>query len=1043
MSKSKYILLLFSVVTQALLSQTFYREYGGASTNEGGQSIIGSPDGNILVGGYKADSALVMKLDPLGNILWSICFKPSPNDNLISGINITPDNFIVGTGNGLPSGQGIRDGFYFKMDLSGNLLWVRKINDTRPVYCKTILPTSTTQYILYADIYDVSSSTWADVFSARIDASNGNMNWMSARLDYIPTNSYIDDIGAAVTGKGNSMYSTGRIYVNGSSPSGMRVFQSKFDNAGNHLFSQFLVHTQSDNARLYGMDIIYDNDSLIHCYTGDKNGASSNFTAGLIKADTLGNVIWSKDYNIISSSLEFSQKVLKTNFGYAIYGYMAGTTKDLFIIATDHNGNVIWHKSYGTNTSDEDIRQAFSPCAAFINGHLYFTGRKVSGGDQNIIIGRTDQTGTIPCTSVNNLTVTQTNNPTATTNCPMNFPSDALSIPLVSGSSLNTVIPDACSTYSVNLGKDTSFCGSFNLSLNASIAGATQYAWQNGATTSSINASSPGTYWVNVQIGNCCTISDTIVISTSNTLAISSSNLVICSGGLATLSAAGGATYLWNTGATTSSIIVSPSTTSSYSVTASTGTCIGTATATVTVNPVPVATITGNTTICTGDMTTLTASGGANYLWNNGTTTSVITVAPNTTTSYIAVVFSGSCSDTATITVTSNPLPTITALGNTTICFGDTTQLQCTGTASIYSWAPSTSISPSIGTLVSAFPVISTTYTVTGADINGCINTGTVSVFVNQLPSIVISGNTSICNGNTTTLTASGGTNYNWSNGSTSSVIVVSPGVTSTYSVIVSNNSCPGLAYTTVTVTAPPIAAVSNTTICLGASAILTASGGTNYSWNNGSTNSTIQISPSTTTSYSVIVSIATCSDTASGIVTVNPIPTITAGGSTSIAQGSAATLTASGSNTYLWNTGETTSSISVSPSITTTYTVITSDINGCTAIDSVTVFISEDDCSTFLKTFFIPNVFSPNDDGENDLLYLFYNSKTSCIKDFKISIYNRWGEKIYETTNISDAWDGTYRGQKMNPAVFFYYCRISTITGVEMLTKGNISLLR
>jgi len=312
------LLVIYLFLLPLLFSQNFYKEYGSSSINEGAQVIIASSDGNIIVGGYKADSALVMKLDPLGNIIWSKRFKPSPNDNIVSYLQITPDNYIIGTGSGMPT----RDGFYFKMDLNGNLIWMRKVNDSRIVYCRTITPLSTSQYIVLGDIYDVSSATWADVVSARIDATTGNMTSLSPRLNYNSTNSYIDDVFATTTGKGNSIYSTGRIYVKGGSDDGMRPYQSKFDSNGNHIYSKFLVHTYANNARMYGIDIIYDNDSLIHSYFGDKNGSSSNYTVGLIKTDTLGNVIWSKNYDITSSSVEFSQKVIKTNFGYAIFGYM-------------------------------------------------------------------------------------------------------------------------------------------------------------------------------------------------------------------------------------------------------------------------------------------------------------------------------------------------------------------------------------------------------------------------------------------------------------------------------------------------------------------------------------------------------------------------------------------------------------------------------------------------------------------------------------------------------------------------------------------------
>ncbi|GAB1856886.1 hypothetical protein MHTCC0001_17220 [Flavobacteriaceae bacterium MHTCC 0001] len=129
-------------------------------------------------------------------------------------------------------------------------------------------------------------------------------------------------------------------------------------------------------------------------------------------------------------------------------------------------------------------------------------------------------------------------------------------------------------------------------------------------------------------------------------------------------------------------------------------------------------------------------------------------------------------------------------------------------------------------------------------------------------------------------------------------------------------------------------------TICEGDSTTLTASGGTTYLWNTGATTASITVSPTTTTTYSVTVSDGTTSDNDDVVVTVNALPVADAGADVTIDSGNSTTLTASGGGTYLWSTGETTASIVVSPTSTTTYTV-TVTTNGCSDTDDVIVTVN------------------------------------------------------------------------------------------------------
>jgi len=296
-----------------------------------------------------------------------------------------------------------------------------------------------------------------------------------------------------------------------------------------------------------------------------------------------------------------------------------------------------------------------------------------------------------------------------------------------------------------------------------------------------------------------------------------------------------------------------------------------------------------------------------------------------------------------------------------------------------------------------------------------------------------IMGATSICSGGVTTLTASGGINYSWSTGATTTSITISPSTTTTYSVIVSSGTCTDTAFSTITVTNSITAAANNSTICSGSTATLTATGGTNYLWNTGATTAAINVSSAGT--YSVIVSSGICSDTAYAALTVNPNPTAAVSGNVAITQGQSTTLTASGGGTYLWSNGETNPSVFVSPLTTSVYCVTVTDINNCTDTACVTIYVEPLPC----KNVFVPNAFSPNDDGENDILFVYGN----CISEMDFKIYNRWGERVFETREQNKTWDGMYRGTVLNTGVFTYFLNGTYTDGETFNVKGNITLIR
>ncbi|MBS1634568.1 MAG: gliding motility-associated C-terminal domain-containing protein [Bacteroidetes bacterium] len=463
--------------------------------------------------------------------------------------------------------------------------------------------------------------------------------------------------------------------------------------------------------------------------------------------------------------------------------------------------------------------------------------------------------------------------------------------------------------------------------------GATNYTWSTGATTSSIvvNPSSTTTYSVSGGSGSCMNQAiSTVSVIPSPTLSVSG-NSTLCAGQSTTLSATGATSYTWNNGNTSNSIVTSPGITTTYSVIGINGQCTSQSTITVNVLPMPALVLTGTNHICQGQQTILNASGATNYTWSNGASTPSVSLNPNSTSSYTVIGSIGSCTQSVVTTVTVDPIPIITISGNTTICSGNTGTLNATG-ATTYSWNTGNT-----GASLLINPGSASVYSVTG--ITGiCSNTASIQVNVSPTPSLGITGSTVICSGQASTLTASGATSYTWNTGVTSSSIQINPASATGYTVIGSVGSCTSQATTHVVLSSVYITGTS--TVCAGGHTVLNANGASTYTWSNGSLQPSINVSPITTTIYTLTGTTGTCTTQTTLTVFVNQSPELTISGNKNICAGETLTLSATGAYYYSWNNGSLDSVIVVSP-ITTSNFMVIGGIGTCTAsaIATVSVF--------------------------------------------------------------------------------------------------------
>ena len=483
--------------------------------------------------------------------------------------------------------------------------------------------------------------------------------------------------------------------------------------------------------------------------------------------------------------------------------------------------------------------------------------------------------------------------------------------------------------------------------------------------------------------------------------AITASANNVCFGGSTTLTGPAGATaYDWSPGGqTTQSITVTPSTTITYTCIAS-GVCgfKQTLTKTITVNPLPTVTInSGNTpSICTGSSVNLTASGTSTYSWSTGSALATISVNPtiNNTPYTVIGTDANGCTDTATTNVTVYPLPPAIATNasQSVSCTGNTLYLISSGgpNSVSFSWSGPNSFTSTSQNIVlfNSTLAMNGIYTVTVTDVNGCVATDTTAVLLHQTPQPVTVSDVSTCTGDTLHLTATGSGTINWYSDAGLSNLVqansstytpnVPTGTTATYYVTATSNGC-----------ASPV-------------------------------------SSATASNFNIHAS-----GTASAYTGFAPINVNFTNTSTGV----------DANDNYLWIFGDehTANTYNASNTYETGghYNIIlvaTETSSGCTDTAIINVFYDS------LSVVIMPNIFTPNGDGINDI----YKIKENGVKKFHGEIFDRWGLKMYEWDTPQGGWDGKSRsGVTCSEGTYFYMYTASAYDGKDYSGHGSFQLTR
>lgn len=565
-------------------------------------------------------------------------------------------------------------------------------------------------------------------------------------------------------------------------------------------------------------------------------------------------------------------------------------------------------------------------------------------------------------------------------------------------------------------------------------SGATTYTWPAGFTvngnTATITPTGTASYVLTGTTNGCTdTAHFHVVVNTAFSVSVNSPDL--CAGDSITLKANGALVYTWlPSGSTGASIVVSPASTTTYTVigTDMSGGCADSAISTVTVNPVPTITV-NSPVICAGEKAVLIATGATSYVWSTGITatgTNTATASPTVTTTYTVTGTLNRCSDTAIFTITVKPSPIVKA-NAAVICMGDTTKLIASG-ATTYTWFPASGLSSTTGAVVTANPSATTTYIITGT-FNNCTDTAMITVSVNPLPDVIVNS-PKICSGEKAILIANGATTYTWSPGTVYIAVdrvSVEPLATTSYTVTGYKAGCKDSAISTVTVNPAPVANFNGPfegCAPITVNFINTSTNSTAYSWNFGDGSQSSQQNPvhvytkAGSFNVSLIATNSICTDTLlkTAVVNVYPIPKAILAIDKDVVYESNPKVVFTDQSVNAQNCwldfGD--GSIEKKGCDFVIEHLYAQNKSYCAILRVETDHQCKDTTEVCIEvkpetTFYVPNSFTLNGDGKNEI----FKAYGTNIIEFKMMIFNRWGEKIFESLDLNRGWNGRYKNNE------------------------------
>lgn len=694
----------------------------------------------------------------------------------------------------------------------------------------------------------------------------------------------------------------------------------KFNNSGTFQWRRLYAGDAEGLDRINALDIDLSTGNIY--VTGRSKSIANSEDYYTISYDSNGNELWSDRFSSAGLGFDEASDIsvgASGNLYVTGYNYNGATNNDYTTVKYDLSGNLIWQTSFDgpSSLSDQAIKMKLDPME-----NIFVTGKSHGGPSTNLdystikycqleTLGGADDAICVG----QNTTLTATGGINITWSV---FSGDMTSLSCTNCSSV-VVDPSVTTVYLVSSESATG-CIDFD----------TVEVIVNSIPTPTIYADGP---------------------------------LSFCTGGDVVLSTDTYVSYLWSTGATSNNITVNTSGNYSVNIVDGNG-CQNSANVNVTVFALPAISAGADFNLCPGSSQNLNATGGSTYLWNVNPTLSQLNIpnpvaTPTVLTQYIVTGTDvNGCANKDTVVVSMFTLPTVNAGSDGQVCVGDSWPLNATG-ASSYAWTSNPTLSALNIPNPVATPTSQTEYFVTGTDGNGCTNIDSVTISTINLPNINAGADKFICEGDNVQIFVTGGISYDWIPDPTLSSTSISnpfasPLTTTTYTVNGTDiNGCTNSDNVIVNVyTLPNVSAGSDTSVCVGGTIQLLATGANTYTWNPDASLSNLNISnpfatPSGATTYFVTgIDINGCENSTQVTVDINPLPSINAGSNVAICFGDSTQLNATGGTIYIWSFNLTLSDFVINnpwaePSVDTWYYVSGTDANGCTNVDSVLVNVN------------------------------------------------------------------------------------------------------
>lgn len=1094
------LILLFSILTQGIfgLSQNNILPIGSIANSESAATLCKGPSGDYYLAGYRDNSALIVRIQPNGTVVWSKMYELHSNREAISQIILTSNNMLVATGQ-LMNGTSYDGAFIFQIATNGTLQWSQTLDYTSSYLDLSSVseaanghirasgnikyPTKTHSYV--SEFNEITGALIWDTMYARNNFGN-NQDESFYHIRTHPTN--------------NSSYISGR-YQTSSGQQSYRPVLTKLKPNGTHDWNHnFFYPISTNGGRLYGSGFDFDTDSIVVSIWGKNGGTNAPFDFGFYKTDTLG-VLGSNHWfsSTQNHSIRITTLIVDGNGNYVFAGRILSGSQDLILVRTTPNGIVLWSKRYGTAFT-EDIGGGPTTGRLIVDGNSIITTGRTQGfsGGNDVILIKVDLNTGEPDNGIcfSDLPLSQSSLPDfwmdyslLKTDCPVTYNSSSATSTNVVFDQFGSLVENITDTIVSN---DTLTLCPGPIDIRADWNSAFDFVWSTGNTNQIQPIATSGTYWVSVSSNGCTFARDTVHIVIGGATVDLGPDTIICDNGTLLLDATySNATYLWQDNSTSATLQVNSS--GSYSVEVNDSGCIATDTIVVNyITPIPLSL--GNDTIVCGAQPFLldaTSPGVLTYLWHNNSVNSTFNVSQ--TGQYYVTVDNG-CPSSDTINITYNPQPIIDLGADTTICDNAAVFLDATYPNATYLWQDNSTNS--------TFQVITAGTYFVEVLLNGCSFSDTVVINYSQPPIANLGPDTTLCQGLIVSLNVvNQGTLFLWSDGTTNSGYTVSQ--SETVWVEIFENGCSDSDTIDVTFLPSPIIDLGpDSDNCDLLQITLDATiPNVSYIWQDGSTNSTFNVTSSGT--YWVNLDNGSCEFSDTILIELNTTPVIDLGNDTVLCEGNTLSLDASslGAN-YLWQDGSQSPGYDLAtPGI---YWVEASNGN-CTALDSIIVEFGSfpnislgdtticqgssillnvtipdgtyewndgstspinliqgegiysvdvsNSCGSISSTFsvqeiicfceiYVPNTFTPDGDERNNS----FGAITECpLYSYEMLIFNRWGEVIFESNDINNWWDATYRSLDVQNGIYSWKIKYAYAEDKDNPQEivGHIAVLR